>query len=238
MAIRTTQRVCKGCGSGFNAYEVEWNGVEVFRQECCEGCMDVAQKAAEGADRARREKRQVKAREELFQQVCPPLYQDTDPSRVHSKFRDAVMRWRYGPRGLGLVGVAGTGKTRAAYMLLKRMVAEGRRVEAINATEFSRFCVDQFADDRRLRRVAERRLRFVYQADVWLLDDLGKQRMTERAEVELYSALEYRSSWTLPIVWTANARSDLLFRMFSEDRAEPIMRRLTEFNHIVDVWCV
>jgi NitT/TauT family transport system ATP-binding protein len=69
---------------------------------------------------------------------------------------------------------------------------------------------------------------------VLLLDDLGKQKMTERAELELFDLLEHRSSHELPIIWTANAAKGDLRKMLSSDRGEPILRRLSEFTKIIN----
>ncbi len=146
------------------------------------------------------------------------------------------MNWRYGPRGLGLVGLSGRGKTRAAYMLLKQMVSDGRKVGATNAANFSKLCVDQFADEREYRVAAEREIQSVYHADVWLLDDLGQQRTTERVESEIYALLEYRATRKLPTIWTSNLKGEALKATFSKKRVEAIMRRLIQSNDIATVW--
>jgi DNA replication protein DnaC len=68
---------------------------------------------------------------------------------------------------------------------------------------------------------------------ILLIDDIGKGKMTDRAEMELFDLLETRTSHKLPTIWTANAKGDDLLRMMSEDRGEPIIRRLSEFSEIV-----
>jgi DNA replication protein DnaC len=64
------------------------------------------------------------------------------------------------------------------------------------------------------------------QVDALLLDDLGKNRMTERAEVELYDLLEHRTGHLLPTFWTSNSNAAGLHDMFSPDRADAMLRRL------------
>jgi DNA replication protein DnaC len=93
-----------------------------------------------------------------------------------------------------------------------------------------------FSDDKSRRSEAQDQIKRIYKADLWFLDDLGKQRMTDRGEMELYAVLEHRTSSLLPTLWTANAKSAVLLQMFSEDRGEPIMRRLIDFSQIVAVW--
>jgi DNA replication protein DnaC len=138
--------------------------------------------------------------------------------------------------GLGLVGSVGSGKTRAAYFLLERMLEEDHTVWATNATAFARFCIDQFSENRDRRPAALRSLESIYHTDIWLLDDLGKQRMTERGEVELYTALEYRTSRKRPTIWTSDLKGDSLAARFSQERGEAIMRRLINFSDIIEVW--
>jgi DNA replication protein DnaC len=66
-----------------------------------------------------------------------------------------------------------------------------------------------------------------------LIDDLGKQKMTERAETELYDVLEHRTNNLKPTLVTTNATGQQLARMLSEDRRQPIIRRIKDFSTIV-----
>lgn len=231
-----TKRNCSDCGEKFDAYDIEWMGREIFRQQRCEKCTEAAQKAFEDAEKVKLAESREQAQQEAFTAICPPLYRDTEASQLHPKFREIAMNWRYSSKGLGLVGIAGTGKTRAAYLLIQRMLTLGYTAQATNSTSFAKLCVEQFTDDKSRRASAEKAMKSIYRADIWLLDDLGKQRMTERTETELYAVLEHRSSQKLPTIWTANAESDALRRMFSDEHREPIMRRLIDFTTIVAVW--
>jgi DNA replication protein DnaC len=93
-------------------------------------------------------------------------------------------------------------------------------------------CSDQFSDDIKHRREAEGVLNLTRWVHVLLLDDLGKNKMTDRAEASLYELLEYRTSHRKPTIWTSNSNAKQLRTMFSVDRAEAIMRRLIEFSDI------
>ena len=100
----------------------------------------------------------------------------------------------------------------------------------------ARACADQFSDDTRRRNAADAEIHAAKAAAVWLCDDIGKQRMTDRAEAEFYDVLEHRTSHLRPTIWTANADGHDLRAMLSADRAEPILRRLVEFSEIVSEW--
>lgn len=236
METRTQKRNCNDCGLTFDAYDIEWNGAVVFSQTQCEKCAEATCKALELAEKVKTAEKEMEARKEVFEVICPLLYQDTDPTKLHRNFREVAFNWQYGARGLGLIGSVGTGKTRAAYFLLKRMVMSGYVVQATIATTFAKLCVDQFSNDRKCRTSADKAIECIYQADIWLLDDLGKLRLTERCEIEFFAVLEHRISRKLPTIWTSNTAGDTLGAKFSEEGGEAIMRRLIQFNDIVTVW--
>lgn len=174
-------------------------------------------------------------RQEAFHALCPPLYRESDPQRIPAAFLRECEAWEVSPHGLGFVGIAGSGKTRAAWMLLKRLHFSGVRVFGIAATAFAKACADQWHDDPQAKALAEDTLTRCRRTKVLLLDDLGKQKMTERAELELFDLLEHRTSHELPVIWTANAGRETLKQMLSPDRGEPILRRLAEFTKVVTV---
>jgi len=174
-------------------------------------------------------------RQEAFHTLCPPLYRESDPQRIPAAFLRECEAWEVSPMGLGFVGIAGTGKTRAAWMLLKRLHFSGVRVFGITATAFAKACADQWHDDPQAKGMAEDTLTRCRRTKVLLLDDLGKNKMTERAELELFDLLEHRTSHELPVIWTANAGRETLKQMLSSDRGEPILRRLAEFTKVVTV---
>lgn len=172
-------------------------------------------------------------RQEAFNAICPPIYRESDPRRIPAPFLAECAAWEFSPHGIGLVGPAGCGKTRAAWMLLKRLHFSGLRVYGITATGFAKACADQWHDNNQAKALAEDTLTRCRRTKVLLLDDLGKAKMTERAELELFDLLEHRSSHELPIIWTANAERGALKQMLSPDRGEPILRRLSEFTKII-----
>ena len=172
-------------------------------------------------------------RQEAFNALCPPLYRQSDPERIPAAFLSECEAWQYNPVGIGLVGPAGCGKTRAAWVLLKRLHMSGIRAFGITATAFAKACADQWHDNAQAKALAEDTLTRCRRTKLLLLDDLGKQKMTERSELELFDLLEHRSSHELPVVWTANAAKGDLRKMLSSDRGEPILRRISEFTKVV-----
>lgn len=66
-------------------------------------------------------------RRKRFLSLCPPLYQETDSSRLPHNQINAVLAWRYGSRSLVLTGMPGTGKTRSAWLLVQRLIMQENR---------------------------------------------------------------------------------------------------------------
>jgi DNA replication protein DnaC len=163
--------------------------------------------------------------------ICPPLYRDTDLDQLeipHHIILD-VLGWKEG--GLALVGSTGRGKTRLMFQLLRQLHFSGRSVFAISSKQFERHCGLMFGEDQKSRHIIDKCLSI----EILFLDDIGKERMTDRVESELYALIEERSAHLQPILWTSNQDSKHLESSMSKDRAEPITRRLKEFSRIIAV---
>jgi len=217
---------CEGCGEEFDYTVIEFGKKEMTPPKRCNDCSD-------RDDSEQQKGRHDLQRQERWMEICPPLYRATDPARVPSAYLRLIEEWEMGPRGLGFVGKPGLGKTRTAMLILKKHHKSGVQCEAISATMFSLTVVDQFSDDAEKRDWARDRLSKVTETGLLLFDDLGKGKMTERAEMELYGMLEYRTSYMLPTIWTANSDSARLLSSMSKERGEAILRRLVEFSEIV-----
>lgn len=82
---------------------------------------------------------------------------------------------------------------------------------------------------------AKTKIKQAYNANILLLDDIGKGRLPATAEELLFDLLDERSERTLPVIWTSNAKASDLHGAFTHDRADAIIRRLAEFSTIVSV---
>lgn len=171
-----------------------------------------------------------------FQEACPPLYRESDTSRFPAKLFDAIKGYTVSPQGLGFVGGVGECKTRAMFTLLRRLIMdEGVYCKAVSSPKFAMLCANQFSDDDELKSDAEKKMKTFHSCAVLFIDDVGKNKMTERAEVELYDLLETRTGKMIPTLWTANASDSEMMAMFSKDRGEAILRRLAEFSKVISV---
>ena len=227
MHSKTT--TCQECCESFLFQPAMFNGRNVFIPRFCDPCMERLLD-----EEARNRKRTaVDGAVSFLKKTVPPIYWSTDKNRLPFNSVVTMDSWEYNPRGIGMVGESGAGKSRLAVVLLKRMAQEeGRYCIFAPATEFANACADQFSDDKYVALRASVKLSEVRNTPILLLDDLGKNRMTDRSESSLYELLEYRTSRMLPTHWTSNSNAKQLRTMFSSDRADAIMRRLIEFSDI------
>lgn len=223
---------CRECHCAFHAEVAYFEGRAIFAPSLCESCLQQMQ------ERNTREA-EIKAKEDRerdFWRKVPPVYRDTDPTRLSPILARMVTGWKYGPKGVGIVGKSGEGKTRSATMLLHRIHSEGMRVCYLPAMDLAASSANMFSDDREEKAKANARIKEAFKADLLLIDDLGKNRMTDRAESTLYDLFETRTGNMLPTIWTSNASAPELHKMFSEDRADAIIRRMgKEFSTIITV---
>jgi len=224
---------CHDCRAPFARTVVRF-GELVFGSTRCDGCIQkfnettVAMKAAEAAAE----------KDAAWKRVCPAEYRDTDERHpgLNPLALEAVRR--YEPRafrGLGLIGETGEGKTRCAFLALRRAHLAGLRVNSVSHNRFSRLAIDAFSGTTEERGHARAALDSLKRADVLLLDDLGKAPSTERADAELEELIEIRTSGQKPLLWTANGSGAWLSARLGADRGNPATRRLAEFCEIVNL---
>ena len=193
----------------------------------CTECGEIErqEKAQREAEAARRH------REAQWEKLCPPLYRQTAPERLpDQKALTEALSWSWGPSGLLMAGPTGSGKTRIAWLVLRRVFDEGKRIHAFDAVSFSHEVGNRFYDGDGEGWIAR-----VARADVLFLDDVGKCKLTERGEAELFGLVEKRTANLLPIVCTMNLTDAALQDRLSEDRGAPLVRRLKEFCKVLVV---
>lgn len=231
MTTLEIQTSCAICFDPMTVPELVVSGKTLTLSVICDDCW-VKQEIKANADAAANRQNRLSC---AFESICPPLYRDSDLKRIHGDFSEAVQNWQHSPTGLYLQGKPGTGKTRAAWWLLRREHFKGTPVYGITCTEFARFAGEQWHSESKQRALAEESLERCRRVKLLMLDDLGKQKMTERAELELFDLLEHRSQNLMPTIITTNTTNPQLLAMLSEDRGSAILRRIRDFNTIVKI---
>lgn len=163
-------------------------------------------------------------RAKQFSRTVPPLFQKTKRELLPPDQLAEVLQWKPGPKGLLLIGPSGSGKTRCMWELLKELGIPTTLV--FSGTEFGHALTREYRDG-----TSDEWIAAICRTPLLAFDDLGKLKMTERAEAELFHVVDYRCSWELPII--ATAQGELAERL-SEDRGGAIVRRLRDFCSIVN----
>jgi len=182
-----------------------------------------------------------------FLGICPPLYRDTVPERIPDQdalktalsWRPTVLQedgrtWGVNPRGLVLVGEPGSGKTRAAWLLIRRCIFANCGVIPFDGLGWGLAVSSHFGDPEN----AQDWVGGLCSADVLFVDDIFKAKMTEAQEFAIFGVLDRRAAWKRPTIVTMNASGAALASRASaaageRDRMDAIMRRLGEFSDVV-----
>ena len=225
----TVERTCERCGKTLRLPVVKLGKTSFFppRDLVCLDC---------------HKQREVEKNAKLLQsrldgqweKLCPDIFRVHVPTEIEKLPDQAAyrrtMEWKHNREGLLLVGETGTGKTRTAYLLLRRLLEAGREIHAFSAYhgEFANECAEQFSRD---CTEANTWMRMLKTADVVFFDDLGKAARTERAQAQFFELIEGRISKGLPIIATMNKGA--MDDQFTTDRLAPLKRRLFQFCQVV-----
>ena len=167
-----------------------------------------------------------------WQAIRPALYADTDLRRIHPAAVDAARSWKFGSMGMILAGNTGAGKTRLLYWMLEHFHMAGRSVVILSAKAFEHAISRRSGDS---MRELDAYIRGLIRCDILALDDLGKERATERVESELFHVIETRTGNLSPFFATTQFSDEELAGHYSPDVGSAIIRRLKEFCQPVAV---
>jgi DNA replication protein DnaC len=220
---------CKNCGQAFVQHGVKlWSKIAWPWEMLCKECVkiDVERRATEERERER------ESHEHEWASSIPWLYRDTDKAKLLPKLVEMVDRFDFqNAKGLYLSGSFGIGKTRGLTLILRNCFDDGKTVMFLNAVDLGRLFYERSQGDKATRDKADHAISRARAVNVLMIDDLGKERATERFETEMYSLLEGRCSKGKPLLVSSNYRITELAARFSEDQGGAIIRRLTEFCH-------
>jgi DNA replication protein DnaC len=195
----------------------------------CANCQAEEEKKTREAE----EEQKRENHEKIWAQLVPWLYRESDRLKLSPTLLDVADRFYFQEgKGLYLSGGFGIGKTRGTTMILRRCYDDGKSILFLNSVELGRVFAEKWHSEKGRREKAEFTVRRAYHVDVLLIDDLGKERATERLETEMYSLLEARCSVGKPMLVSSNYSIDGLAERFSQDQGGAIIRRLAEFCHV------
>jgi hypothetical protein len=176
-----------------------------------------------------------------WERICPVEYQRTEIDRLEDDLRrhgydvgwlKLVLHWQYGSKGLLVGGFTGVGKSRAMWILLRRLLDEERRsVVWLNAVKFRtglQTAARDGATDYFVRRLV--RVNVLY----W--DDFGQTHLTGAASEMLLHVIDERTVSARPILATTQYSGERMEAQFERpEMGQAIRRRLNEFCTVVVV---
>ncbi len=222
---------CSGCGRTFLCSHLLFEGRVIASSRFCGECTERHERSR-AIERDQRERARL---DEAWEKICPPLYRETDPTRLEcpEAAQKAVLDWEYGPKGLLVHGPARAGKTRLVYLLLSRLHHLGKhRIMALSSTAFSHEIAQRFGSGGGSGEDFVNRLTKV---PILFIDDFGKGRLTDRVESEFFHVIETRTTHLRPTILTTNYNGETLRSVLSVDRAEALLGRFHEFFQAVAV---
>lgn len=230
---------CENCSTEFEYEPFILGGREFFERKLCLKCQLEYDKETDRLWEERQEKERLRSKKKVppkpsWESICPPFYRNTNSQQLNPKLVELVEKWTM-EKGLGFIGKPGIGKTRSAFLALKKAFEQGKSCFYTTSTQFFKACSDQFSVDDQQRRESKNLINKLHSSQVILLDDLGKGKFTGRTELELFELLEYRTSNNFPTLWTSNYSFEELSKVISQDKSQPIIRRLSEFSKIIKI---
>lgn len=210
----TKEKNCVDCQQLFTLPKWGLAGYEIR----CPDCL-VLKKEAESKEVAN-------AQNASWLAICPKSFQDTDIARLpcQEEVRRAL-DWQLGPIGLLLHGPTGTGKSRTAWLVLKNQHLKRVGFKILNSSSALQYAA-KFGDS---ATVVEKWIQGFIDVDVLFMDDLFKNKFTDSFEGVIFSIIDRRTENGRPIILTANDTGATLKGRMTEDRGEPLVRRLREF---------
>ncbi len=204
------EQACELCSRKFQAKRTRILH-RFFVVRICSAC-DAQQTAdAEAAEEVKQRAARERAWGEMtegFERIC-----QSDPKRLPKALvaKANAWEWRGGRSLMFAANKAGLGKSRCAFMALRRAFDAGKRCFALQAVRLERLATREiYDDDRQARWAAERALDRARECSVLLLDDIDKPKWTPASEKELFELMDTRHAAMRSTIWTSNTlREDL-----------------------------
>lgn len=160
----------------------------------------------------------------------PKVYRHTDPALIPCpKMRSVAVSWdAWADRSLLLHGTTRVGKTRAAWEVLRRWWKSNYRMyKCLSMRDVESQIEASFND-----RVHGKFIDSLINVPLLFLDDLGKERLTQRMASDLFAVIDGRSMEMRPTIITTNFNSAALRDRFDPrdiETAEAIFGRFTDY---------
>jgi len=144
----------------------------------------------------------------------PTLFEDTQPDRLAPELRDMCLNWV--PKGKGLLvhGTTRKGKTRTAWYIADRLFKanpKANRFLFLTMFELEARLVASWGTS-----TWDKTMNHMVNMPLLFLDDLGKERMTERMASCLFALIDQRTMHKRATIITTNLTGDTLLDRFHD----------------------
>jgi DNA replication protein DnaC len=206
---------CTQCSTEFERdVPPEFTGYGVFK--LCQPCIN-ANAAERQAETVKRLSASGVAR---WLEYCPPAFQDTDLAKLpFPKVTASVMAWEYQKRGLILFGKTRSGKTRTAWLLIKKQFEAGRTARVMDSMSGFEYAAIFGAGGAAALEWVQARCR----CSLLFLDDVFKVKLTESFEAAMFAIVDHRLNYNLPVIATLNDTGATLSARMARKTAEGII---------------
>lgn len=172
----------------------------------------------------------MRQNEERWRKLCPPAFRDTDAGKLPNPQKAVeTMAWEYGPTGLLLHGDTRRGKSRCAWLLIRKVFDAGKTVQVMDSMSGFQYMA-AFSNS---AKDAQEWVELRSKCGLLFFDDLFKAKLTDSFEAAVFAIVDYRMNHQLPIVATLNDTGETLSSRMSADRGEAFVARLKEMCQII-----
>ena len=166
-----------------------------------------------------------------FRALCPAEMRDTDFDRLPDKAsaEKALAHDFSTGRSLLLRGGTGRGKTRVAWLLVRRAFEAGQTVRVLSTASGYDYAAQFAGGSDEVGRWVGHHLG----CDLLLLDDVFKCKLTDSFESLLFALVDKRCEQRRPLLVTTNDVGETMAGRMAADRGEPLVRRLRDYCDFV-----
>ena len=212
---------CLHCGGPIKLYSMELAG-RIIHMPPAKYCIKDACVAVAEAERAKEFHVHVPSNTD----GCPELFKDTDPNRLPPVLSALALTWHPEAQKKSLLihGVTRKGKTRCMWYIRNRLKGAGVNMKVMSMFELEADMAAAWGKDR-----WDKTMHGLMEAEVLGLDDLGKEKMTERMASVLFAIIDQRAQHKRPTVITTNHTGvSLAERFHDKEVGNALLARLKD----------
>ena len=178
--------------------------------------------------------------EPVFPSSMPAVFRDTDINLLHQKVQSALDWVPNGNiSGLLLHGTTGVGKTRGIWEIIRKMWIQEAQKDKQLQFQFLTMrkiegMIEQSFDDRTHSKMIDSLIEMPF----LIIDDFGKERLTQRMATDLFSVIDERSTSKRATVISTNFNGTALLERFDNRDKETgiaMIRRLKDYYRCVGI---